>query len=124
MHTAMKLTSTILMGLFLSTSLSIAAPKSGEHPKWIIGRWLGPKKFRIFHANGSWGVERNEDAPEGISGRRWKIEGNKLILIYPTDNGIGTPVQMVSATYVITSHTHQRFTTESDGYKEEYNWSP
>jgi hypothetical protein len=120
----MKLAFTILVGISLTTSLSIAASQSGEHPKWIIGRWLGPRKFHVFHADGSWGVERNENAPEDIGGRRWKIEGNKLILIYPTDNGVGTPVRMISATYVITSHTHQNLTTEIDGYKEEYKWSP
>jgi hypothetical protein len=113
--------------LLVAVGTGIAAPKGSEdYSKRILGRWLGPKnKFRIFHADGTWGVQRHEDAPEGIAGRRWRIDGKKLFLTYPTDNGVGTPVHMVTSVYTIIFFTPQNFTIrDEDGRKEAYERAP
>ena len=84
----------------------------------ILGRWLGRRKYVTYYADGRWGVQRNEDAPVEIEGRRWRIEGNKLLLTWRGDAGSQT------AESTITSFTTKQFMTEADGRKETYDWAP
>ena len=101
-----------------------AKPKDrNNYAKRILGRWLGSRKFVIFHANGNYGVQRNENAPEDINGR-WRISGDELVFIFSTDNGVGTPSHITTASYTITSFTAKSFTTEVDGHKEVYDRAP
>ncbi|GEM_PF-6588694 len=106
--------------LFICTSPILnAAPKdSGNYSKRILGRWLGPRKFHIFHSDGTWGVQRNEDAPEDIDGRCWHIKGNKLFLTFRGDHGFQT------VDFTIVSFTAKSFTVEEDGHKEVYERAP
>ena len=109
----------LVLTLLVAGTKSFAAPKQSEdYSKRILGRWLGPRKFHIFHANGTWGVQRNEDAPEDIDGRRWRIQGNKLFLKFRGDAGLQT------AEFTIISFTSKRFITEADGHKETYDRAP
>ena len=122
---AMKLVIALICVL-LPLSTNIAAPKDSEgYSKRILGRWLNTDKGKlvIFHSNGSWGVQRNEETREKIHGR-WHIRGNKLILTYPSDEGIGTPVHILTGTYTIISFTPKSFVTETQGYKQFYERSP
>lgn len=99
--------------------VACAAPKeSDDYSNRILGRWLGSRKFSVFHADGSWGVQRNEDSPEEINGRRWRIQGNKLLLTFKGDTGLET------AEFTIISMTAQRFVIEADDYKESYDRAP
>ena len=61
-----------------------------DYSKCILGRWLGPRKYVSFYSDGRWGVQRNEDAPTEINGRRWRLEGNKLLLTFRGDSGLVT----------------------------------
>jgi hypothetical protein len=111
--------------LLLATTASIGTPKESEdYSKRIVGRWLGSRKLRVFHVDGTWGVQRNEEAPEDVRGRRWRISDNKLVLTYPTDNGEGTAEHMTTGVYTIILLTPQKLITEVDGYREEYDWAP
>ena len=102
---------TIVFALLSAT----AGERPRDYSKAILGCWLGPRKFEIFHSDGRWGVKRNEEAPEDISGRRWKIQRNKLIITYPGDHGMET------ATYTILSLTdHEMVLDVGGGYKKEY----
>jgi hypothetical protein len=92
--------------------------RSEDYAKRILGRWLGPRKYIAFHADGRWGVQRNEDAPIEIDGRRWRIEGDKLLLTFRGDTGL------VTAESTITSFTTKQFIIEADGHKETYEWAP
>ena len=94
--------------------LSVTAGEMpGDYSKTIVGCWLGSRKFEVYHADGTWGVKRNEDAAEDISGRRWHIEGNKLIITYPGDHGLET------AALTIVSLTEYKMVLDAGGYKEE-----
>jgi hypothetical protein len=84
-----------------------------DYSKAIVGCWLGSRKFEVYHADGTWGVKRNEDAPEDISGRRWHIKGNKLFITYPGDHGLET------AELTIVSLTERKLVLDTGGYKEE-----
>jgi len=84
-----------------------------DYSKAIMGCWRGSRKFEIYHADGTWGVKRNEDAPEDISGRRWHIKGNKLVITYPGDHGMDT------AELTIVSLTEHTLVLDASGYKEE-----
>jgi hypothetical protein len=84
-----------------------------DHSKAIVGCWLGSRKFEVYHADGTWGVKRNEDAPEDIRGRRWHVKGNRLILISPGDHGMET------AELTIVSLTGHKLVLDAGGYKEE-----
>jgi hypothetical protein len=84
-----------------------------DYSKAIVGCWLGSRKFEVYHANGSWGVKRNEGAPEEITGRRWHIKGNKLIITYPGDHGLETGV------FTIASLTEHKMVLKGSGYEEE-----
>jgi len=98
--------------------------KADNYAQRILGRWLGSRKFVIFHEDGQWGVQRNEEAKEEIMGRRWRIDGKKLFLTYPIDKGDGIPVHMMTSVYDIISFTQQKFITEIDGFKDEYERAP
>ena len=116
---AMKLATATLVLFLLVTGAAFAAPNdSGDYSKLILGRWLGPRKFSVFHADGHWGVLRNEESSEDIRGRRWHIKGNKLILTYPGDHGMDT------GTYTIVTLTAEKLVTDADGDREEYRRSP
>ncbi len=95
-----------------------AAPNHSDYSKRILGRWLGPRKFIIFHANGTWAVQRNEDAPQEINGRRWHINGNKLTLTFPGDHGTQSVVD------TIVSFTQNKFVTKDDGIATTYERAP
>ena len=115
----MNRSSLVALILLLAAGVTFAAPiESQDYSKRILGRWLGSRKFAIFHANGTWGVQRNEDAPEDIDGRRWRIHGKKLFLTFRGDHGFQT------AELTIISFTTESFTTEAGGYKEVYRWGP
>jgi len=119
-----------LVLLFLSLCIVACANTatskgSDAYSNRIVGRWGHRNRIVTFHADGTWGVQRHEDAPEGIAGRRWRIEGNKLFLTFPSDNGVGTPVHMDTVVYTITSFTAQSFTiTTDDGDQQEYDRAP
>jgi len=113
--------------LLIALSTTVAASKGSEdYSKRILGRWFSPKnRIWTFHVNGTWGVQRHETAPEGIDGRRWRIDGKKLIVSFPSDNGVGTPVHTTTLVYTIISFTPHSFTTQgSDGYKDVYERAP
>jgi hypothetical protein len=84
-----------------------------DYSKAIVGCWLGSRKFEVYHADGTGGVRRNEDAPEDISGRRWHIKGKKLVITYPGDHGLETAV------LTIVSLTEHKMVLDASGYKEE-----
>ena len=81
--------------------------------KAIVGCWAGSRKLEIYHADGTWGVKRNEDALEEINGRRWQIKGNKLLVTYLGDHGLETGV------LTIVSLTKHKIVLGVNGYKEE-----
>jgi hypothetical protein len=89
-----------------------------DYAKRILGRWLGRRKYITFYADGRWGIQRNEDAPIGIEGRRWRLEGNKLLRTWRGETGLHTDES------TITSFTTKQFITEKDGYKETFEWAP
>jgi hypothetical protein len=93
-------------------ALVFSAASSHDHSKLIVGCWLGPRKFDVYHADGTWGVKRNEDAPEDIRGRRWRVEGDELFLTFPGDNGMET------AAYTIVSCTEQKLILDADGHRQ------
>ena len=109
---------TIVMFLLVTGAVCAAPKNSGDFSKLILGRWLGSRKFSVFHADSRWGVLRNEESSEDIRGRRWHIKGNKLILTYPGDHGMDT------GTYIIVTLTTEKLVTDADGYREEYRRSP
>ena len=111
------LASALLLGC-TSPTIDTASEGSNNYSKRILGRWLGPRKFAIFHANGTWGVQRNEDTPEDIDGRSWRIKGKQLFLTFRGDHGLQT------TEFTIISFTPQKFITEVDGYKRTYDRSP
>ena len=111
------LTSALLLGC-TSPEVTATPKDSNNYSKHILGRWLGPRKFHIFHSDGTWGVQRNEDALEDIDGRRWSIKGNKLFLTFRGDHGFET------VALTIVSFTPKSFTTEADGHKELYERTP
>lgn len=106
-----------MRALCICLVLAVGSLTAGEIPrdysKVIVGCWLGSRKFEVYHADGTWGVKRNEHAPEDISGRRWRIKGNKLIITYPGDHGLETAV------LTIVSITEHQMVLDDSGYKEE-----
>ena len=112
----------VISGVFVVVSATVATTgDANTDSKRILGKWLSSRHgaASIFHADGSWGIQRDLD-PETIQGRWW-IKGNKLFLTYPKDNGAGTPVHIRTATYSITFESDDRFITETGGYKEVYD---
>lgn len=115
----MKALFSAFLGFLVLVGACTAPPKlTDDYSKRILGRWLGPRKYYIFHANGTWGVQGNEDAPEDIDGRRWRIQGNKLFITFRGDNGL------LTVDYTIVSFTAKSFITEADGHKEVYERAP
>lgn len=104
-----------LVAAFVSSLAApvVSAATSHDYSKLIVGCWLGPRKFDVYHADGTWGVKRNEDASEDIRGRRWCIEGDKLFLTFPGDD------RMDTAVYTIVSCTEQKLILD-DGHRQEY----
>jgi hypothetical protein len=106
-----------MRAFFICLVLTVASLTAGAVPRdysrAIVGCWLGPRKFEVYHANGTWGIKRNEDAPEDIRGRRWHIQGNKLVITYPGDHGMDT------AELTIVSLTEHKLVFDAGGYKEE-----
>jgi hypothetical protein len=97
-----------------------AAAYSTDYSKRLLGAWVVHKprradRIEIFHPDGTWGV-RNFDfsQPEDIKGRRWRLDGDRLILTYPTDHGFDT------ATYKIISFAADRFVTDVGGQRFEH----
>jgi hypothetical protein len=98
------LVTVITVGLLSANSLAASVPRR-NWSKLIIGTWfhtcrLRPGRILVFHADGRWGVRKIDDPrPEDIRGRRWHIEGDMLILRYPSDNGFEShPYKIVSFT--------------------------
>ena len=112
----------LMRALCLGIVFALVTATAGEPPrdysKAILGCWLGFRKFEIYHANGTWGVKRNEGAPEEITGRRWHIKGNKLIITYPGDHGLETGV------FTIASLTEHKMVLRGSGYEELTRYSP
>jgi len=101
------------LGIVFALVTATAGEPPRDYSKAILGCWLGSSKFEVYHANGTWGVKRNEGAPEEITGRRWHIKGNKLIITYPRDHGLETGV------FTIVSLTEHKMVFEGGGYEEE-----
>ena len=117
----MRRTLTISSVLFVVITSVATAQNTPSYSKRILGMWSSSRSgaSSIFHADGSWGVQRDPNR-ETIQGRWW-IKGNKLFLTYPEDNGAGTPVHIRTAKYSITFESDDRFITETGGYKEVYD---
>ena len=97
--------------LVVATAMAEESPR--DYSKEIVGCWLGSRKFEVYHADGRWGVKRNEEAAEDIRGRRWRVAGNKLFLTYPGDHGLQTTA------FTIVLLTKNKLVLEADGYREE-----
>ncbi len=97
--------------LLLACSISNAADHATEdYSRLIIGKWLGPRKFEVYYSNGTWGVQRNENAPIDIDGRTWKIKDSKLIISFPGVHGIETGTQTIGVL------NKTQFITKDDGH--------
>ena len=118
--------SSTLLSMSLLTCTAAASPP--DYGKLIIGHWRihipqRADRIVIFHSDGSWGV-RNWDfsKPEDIRGRRWHVEGDKLIITAPPADGGQTAAEK------IISFTRSRFVTEVNGIRISYvrikHWPP
>ena len=103
---------TTVLAVFVVFPVFVAADATHDYAKKIVGCWLGERKFDVYHADGTWGFKRNEDAPEDVGGR-WRVEGDKLIVTGQTDDGFAT------AAYTIISCTDHTLILEIDGYREK-----
>jgi hypothetical protein len=109
----------LALGL-VAFGLTTATAASQPDEKTIVGTWMFSSRYRperiiVFHANGKWGVKKLEEGPEDIRGRRWRVEGNTLVLSYPSDHGFDT------ARYKIISFTRGEFVTQIHGdYESTY----
>jgi hypothetical protein len=113
-HLKLAIVSIVALWFLAGPAVSIAGP-SRDYSKLIRGCWLGSRKFEVYHADGRWGVKRNEDAPEDTKGRRWRVDGDKLSLTYPGDHGLETAV------YTIISCTEHKMILFIDGQTENYD---
>jgi hypothetical protein len=118
--------SSALLSITVLTNAAVASPP--DYSKVIVGHWrihISQRADRIiiFHSDGSWGV-RNWDfsKPEDIRGRRWHVEGDKLIITAPPEDGAQTAAEK------IVSFTHAAFVTEVNGvtisYRRIKHWPP
>jgi hypothetical protein len=112
--------------LFPLLIMLLVCSSASEREKWIIGRWTShiegrPDRTIAFHANHSWGVE-HYGAPgldgqltiyEDISGRRWDIRGDKLVLRAPSDDGFESYGEK------IISFGHDKIVTDISTYTRE-----
>jgi hypothetical protein len=103
----------VILSLIAGPAVS-AAGASTDYSKRILGCWLGSRKFEVYHADGTWGVKRNEDAPEDRQRRHWHINGNRLTITYLGDHGLQTAV------YTIVSCTDHKMVLSIGSYTEEY----
>ena len=103
----------VCLTFVLAFTCAIAGDPSRDYSKAILGCWLGSRKFEVYHADGTWGVKRHEDAPEEINGRRWHINGKTLVITFPGDHGLQT------TELTIVSLTEHKMVLDADGYKEE-----
>ena len=113
-------TLTLACVLFTAITSVATSQATRSYSKRILGMWSSSRSgaSSIFHADGSWGVQR-DPGHESIQGRWW-IKGNNLFLTYPEDNGVGTPVHIRTTKYTIIFSSDDQFTTEIHGYKEIY----
>jgi hypothetical protein len=106
--------------------ICLAVAGASEREKWIIGRWTShiegrPDRTIVFHADHSWGVEHyGAPAPDGqltiyedISGRRWDIRGDRLVLRAPSDDGFKSYEEK------IISFGHDKIVTDIATYTRE-----
>jgi len=84
----------------------------------IIGKWLGPRKLWVFMADGTWGVQRNEESEVDSKQRRWSVNGDKLTMSYPSDNAVET------AHFTIVLLTDEKLILKSGDYTVEYERVP
>ena len=63
-------------------------------------------------------MQRHETAPEDIDGRRWYVDGNKLVLTYPLEDGLHTTAS------TIVSFTPSKFVLQDDGIRQEFERFP
>jgi hypothetical protein len=94
-------------------SVVVAGDAPPDYAKRIVGCWLGERKLDLYHADGTWGFKRNEDAPEELAGQ-WRVQRNKLIITGSTDHGVA------SAEYTIISCTDHTLVLEINGDRKEY----
>jgi len=107
--------------LFLVIANTALASDAIHKDKTIIGKWEVNNPRRVprivfFHPNHTWGVTNfDPDKPEEINGRRWRIEGDKLILSYPSRvNGRDS---LETHAYKIVSFYRDKFATDVFTYK-------
>jgi hypothetical protein len=109
----------VALSFALIASSDIASASPQNYSNAIVGSWIFTSKVRpsriiVFHRDGSWGVRKFDDRPEDIRGRRWRVEGDHLVLTYPDDHGFTT------WRYQIVSFTPREFVTQTQGYTSTY----
>ena len=100
MHRSNFATMAIAFISLIAASVASIAGGSADYSKRILGCWAGHRKFHVYHADSTWGVKRNEDAPEDSVGRGWRLDGDKLTLICPGDHGSLRRVEQLIAVRV------------------------
>jgi hypothetical protein len=109
----------IVLGLTLfAVNTVFSAPQPGTEAivgSWVYSNKVRPSRIIVFHADGSWGVRKFDNGPEDIRGRRWRVQDDTLVLLYPSDHGFDTRVDK------IVSFTRRKFVTEQQGYKFTYS---
>lgn len=65
-----------------SGSKDVAIIESPSNAKLIIGKWL-ERKYVIFYPDGTWALQRHEEAPIDREGRQWTLSGNKVTRTWP-----------------------------------------
>ncbi len=89
-------------------------PPSEMFPDLILGKWI-ERKFEIYYPDGTWGIQRTEDAPIHTDRRTWRITGKTLILTYPSNiPGDNKGIQTVTETIEVLNQT-QFITRGGDG---------
>ena len=99
----------LLLLLYISPAFC-EDPNQSDYSKLILGKWLGPRKYEIYYSDGTWGVQRYEDAPIDKKDRHWKINGDKITLTFPGDHGVDSVTETI---YILNS---KQFITRDDGY--------
>ncbi|SRR6266700_684890 len=113
----MKIVVALVLGLAGACVVSAASERNYSHAiegSWIYSSKVRPMRIIVFHADGSWGVRKFDDRAEDIRGRRWKVEGDSLVLRYPSDHRFDTRIDK------IVSFTSHKFVTEQQGYRFTY----
>jgi hypothetical protein len=109
----------LALGVAIAGGSVIASAGQADYSKALVGSWIysgkaRPTRIVVFHPDGSWGVRKFDDQPEDIRGRRWRVDGDSLILRYPSDYGFET------GAYKILSFAPRKFVTETQGYRFTY----